>query len=60
MIAPQEGRVHRLEHMLGCAETVDEQFVYMIVFDRDSDDMVERYLVGHTEEQVDGVEQECW
>jgi transcription elongation factor GreA len=51
-----EGRIRQLEHMLENAEIVDDQRVYTIVFDGDSDDMAERYLVGHTEEQVDGAE----
>jgi transcription elongation factor GreA len=51
-----EGRIRQLEHMLDNAEIVDDQFVYTIVFDGDGDDMAERYLVGHVEEQVDGAE----
>ena len=51
-----EGRIRQLEHVLENAEIVEDQFVYTIVFDGDSDDMAERYLIGHTEEQVDGAE----
>lgn len=51
-----EGRIRQLEHMLENAEIVDDQHVYTIVFDGDPDDMAERYVVGHMEEQVDGAE----
>ncbi len=51
-----EGRIRQLEHMLENAEIVDDQLVYTIVYDGDSDDMAERYVVGHLEEQVDGAE----
>jgi transcription elongation factor GreA len=51
-----EGRIRQLEHMLENAEIVEDHFVYTIVFDGDPDDMAERYLVGHVEEQVDGAE----
>lgn len=51
-----EGRIRQLEHMLENAEIVEDQFVYTIVFDGDPDDLAERYLVGHVEEQVDGAE----
>jgi transcription elongation factor GreA len=51
-----EGRIRQLEHMLENAEIVEGQSVYTIVFEGDSDDMAERYLVGHTEEQVEGAE----
>src|SRR5688572_4578968 len=42
-----EARIRQLEHLLDSAEVGDEQFVYTIVFDGDSDDAAERYLVGH-------------
>jgi transcription elongation factor GreA len=51
-----EGRIRQLEHMLDNAEITDDQFVYTIVYEGDSDDMAERYLVGHVEEQVDGAD----
>lgn len=51
-----EGRIRQLEHMLENAEIVDDQHVYTIVYDGDSDDMAERYVVGHVEEVVDGAE----
>jgi transcription elongation factor GreA len=51
-----EGRIRQLEHMLENAEIADDQFVYTIVYEGDSDDMAERYVVGHLEEQVDGAD----
>lgn len=51
-----EGRIRQLEHMLENAEIVDDQCVYTIVYEGDSDDMAERYVVGHMEEVVDGAE----
>jgi transcription elongation factor GreA len=51
-----EGRIRQLEHMLENAEIVDDQYVYTIVYEGDSDDMAERYVVGHMEEVVDGAE----
>ena len=51
-----EGRIRQLEHMLENAEIVDDQHVYTIVYEGDSDDMAERYVVGHMEEVVDGAE----
>ena len=51
-----EGRIRQLEHMLENAEIVDDQYVYTIVYEGDSDDMAERYVVGHVEEVVDGAE----
>jgi len=49
-----EGRIRQLEHMLEDAEIVDDQFVYTVLYDGDSPDQAERYLVGHLEEQVEG------
>jgi transcription elongation factor GreA len=51
-----EGRIRQLEHMLENAEIVHDQHVYTIVYDGDSDDMAERYVVGNLEEQVDGAD----
>ncbi len=51
-----EGRIRQLEHMLEHAEIVDDQFVYTVLYDGDSPDMSERYVVGHMEEQVDGAD----
>ena len=49
-----EGRIRQLEHMLEDAEIADDQYVYTILYDGDSPDQAERYLVGHLEEQVEG------
>jgi transcription elongation factor GreA len=51
-----EGRIRQLEHMLENAEIVEDQYVYTIVYEGDSEDMAERYVVGNLEEQVDGAE----
>jgi transcription elongation factor GreA len=52
-----EGRIRQLEHLLENAEIVDDRAIYTIVYDGDSDDMAERYLVGHLEEiPAEGVE----
>jgi transcription elongation factor GreA len=51
-----EGRIRQLEHILDNAEILDDQFVYTIVYDGDSDDDAERYLVGNLEEQVEGAD----
>ena len=49
-----EGRIRHLEHMLEDAEIVDSQFVYTVLYDGDSPEQAERYVVGHLEEQVEG------
>jgi transcription elongation factor GreA len=51
-----EGRIRQLEHMLEHAEIVDDQFAYTILYEGDSADMAERYVVGHMEEQIDGAD----
>jgi transcription elongation factor GreA len=51
-----EGRIRQLEHMLEHAEIVDDQFVYTVLYEGDSADMAERYVVGHVEEQIDGAD----
>ena len=51
-----EGRIRQLEHMLENAEIVEDQFVYTILYDGDSEDMAERFVVGNLEEQVDGAD----
>ena len=51
-----EGRIRQLEHMLEHAEIVDDQYVYTIVYAGDSDDMAERFVVGHLEEQIEGAD----
>ena len=51
-----EGRIRQLEHLLENAEIVDDVMIYTVVYDGDSDDMAERYLIGNMEEQVDGAD----
>lgn len=51
-----EGRIRQLEHMLDNAEIVEDQKVYTIVYDGDSEDDAERYVVGNLEEEVDGAD----
>ena len=50
-----EGRIRQLEHLLEDAEIADGQlYVYTVLYDGDSPDQAERYVVGHLEEQVEG------
>jgi transcription elongation factor GreA len=61
-----EGRIRHLEHMLHpenheiveAAEdgSITPGTIVTIVYDGDSDDDAERYLIGHQEEHVDGVD----
>lgn len=59
-----EGRIRQLEHLLENAEiveapppgTVGVGSVVSIVYEGDSDSDAERYLVGHIEEDADGLE----
>ena len=51
-----EGRIRQLEHMLENSEIIEDQFVYTIVYNGDSDDMAERYVIGNMEEQVEGAD----
>ena len=51
-----EGRIRQLEHMLENSEIIEDQFVYTILYDGDSEDMAERYVVGNLEEQVEGAD----
>jgi len=48
-----EGRIRQLEHLLENGEIVAASQVYTIVYEGDSDDMAERYLIGNMEESVD-------
>lgn len=50
-----EGRIRQLEYLLDEPEIVMNQ-VYAIVYDGDSDDMAERYMIGNMEEEVDGAD----
>lgn len=51
-----EGRIRQLEHLLENAEIVDGSSIYTVLYEGDSEDMAERYLIGNMEEQVDGVD----
>ena len=50
-----EGRIRQLEYLLDEPEIV-ENSLYTIVYDGDSDDMAERYMIGNMEEKVDGAD----
>jgi len=50
-----EGRIRQLEYLLDEPEIV-ENSLYTIVYDGDSDDMAERYMIGNMEEEVDGAD----
>lgn len=47
-----EGRIRQLEHLLENAEIVEASLIYTIVYDGDSDDMAERYMIGNMEEDA--------
>ena len=51
-----EGRIRQLEHLLENAEIVEGSCIYTVVYEGDSDDDAERYLIGNMEEQVDGAD----
>ena len=51
-----EGRIRQLEHLLENAEIVEASQIYTVVYDGDSDDMAERYLIGNMEEHTDGAD----
>jgi transcription elongation factor GreA len=51
-----EGRIRQLEHLLENAEIVESTFVYTVVYEGDTEDDAERYLIGNMEEQVPGVD----
>lgn len=51
-----EGRIRQLEHLLENAEIVDAALVYTVLYEGDSEDMAERYVIGNMEEQVDGAD----
>jgi transcription elongation factor GreA len=48
-----EGRIRQLEHLLENAEIIADQSVYTILYEGDSPDMAERYVVGNLEEQIE-------
>ena len=59
-----EGRIRQLEHILENSEiiappaegVVGPGSIVTVVYDGDTDDHAERYLVGHIEEQVDDLD----
>ena len=51
-----EGRIRQLEHLLENAELVEGAFIYTVVYEGDSEDDAERYLIGNMEEQVEGAD----
>jgi transcription elongation factor GreA len=59
-----EGRIRQLEHLIENAEIIEagEQGVVAngsivtLVYEGDDDSMAERYLIGHMEEQTDGID----
>jgi|TARA_R110002110_G_scaffold144704_2_gene334016 transcription elongation factor GreA len=46
-----EGRIRQLEYLIDEPEIVENR-VYTIVYDGDSDDMAERYMIGNMEEEI--------
>ena len=52
-----EGRIRQLEHLLENAEVVDHAIaVYTVLYEGDSEDMAERYVIGNMEEEFDGAD----
>jgi len=51
-----EGRIRQLEHLLENSEIVSASMIYTIVYDGDSDDMAERYLIGNMEEVAENAD----
>jgi len=51
-----EGRIRQLEHLLENSEIVAASMIYTIVYDGDSDDMSERYLIGNMEEVAENAD----
>ena len=51
-----EGRIRQLEHLLENAEIVEGAFIYTVVYEGDSEDDAERYLIGNMEERVEGAD----
>lgn len=48
-----EGRIRELEHILENAEIIDTQTVITMIYEGDSPDDAERYIVGNQEEAAD-------
>jgi transcription elongation factor GreA len=51
-----EGRIRQLEHLLENAEIVEDVHVYTVLYEGDSEDMAERYVIGNMEEEVEGAD----
>jgi transcription elongation factor GreA len=52
-----EGRIRQLEHLLESSQVISHCPVFTFVYEGDSDDEAERYMIGHMEEQPpDGTE----
>lgn len=51
-----EGRIRQLEYLVENAEIVDESFIYTVLYEGDSEDMAERYIIGNMEELVEGAD----
>ena len=51
-----EGRIRQLEHLLENSEIVAASMIYTIVYDGDSDEMAERYLIGNMEEVAENAD----
>ncbi len=47
-----EGRIRQLEHLLESAQVINHCPVFTFVYEGDSDDQAERYMIGHMEEQT--------
>ncbi len=50
-----EGRIRQLEYLLDEPEIVENN-LYAIVYEGDSDDMAEKYMIGNMEEVVEGAD----
>ncbi len=48
-----EGRIRQLEYLLENAEVVDGQKMFTVVYDGDSDDDAENFVIGNLEEEYD-------
>jgi transcription elongation factor GreA len=59
-----EGRIRQLEHLIENAEIIEagehgvvaNGSIVTLVYEGDDDDMAERYLIGHMEEQTAGID----
>ena len=51
-----EGRIRQLEHLLENAEVADDVQIYTVLYDGDSEDMAERYMIGNMEEEIDSAD----